>query len=440
MSTAFFTSLHGGMALQEAVLTLISGATAHAATGAKVEVQIMCFAFTDDVIAQALTSLARQYPGVTVRILADWSQSARGGPSVIDGLAQAGCPNLYIKVKLDAPYRWDATKQRLRYSYAASSGMLHHKTLCLLINGLPLFLALGSYNWSGRGRQAYENLLVLGPTDCADILEAFTLEFKALWSDHRLTASLARSRSIFQRLLSEARKGSDLRDPVLLADILGIAGAPLRPECLPARTRTEGDTLAAFSGSHPLADASSGGHSLRNDRRYLDLLRPSGTRRPAPLTLNTLALEAIRAVPDGAGLDLAIYALSPRVPEFAALLDAARRGCRVRVLLDGTLGAGIATSLRGFADREGLPIALRLTGRRMHQKYLCCAEAGLVLTGTANMTEDATLRHSDHRILFRNAPVLAQAFLADFEEIWRRLPMQANPDVHGGEGGGPQVS
>jgi hypothetical protein len=38
------------------------------------------------------------------------------------------------------------------------------------------------------------------------------------------------------------------------------------------------------------------------------------------------------------------------------------------------------------------------------------------------MTEDAVTRHSDHRVLFRQAPDLAAAFQSDFDEIWRRLP------------------
>jgi phosphatidylserine/phosphatidylglycerophosphate/cardiolipin synthase-like enzyme len=193
-------------------------------------------------------------------------------------------------------------------------------------------------------------------------------------------------------------------------------------------SKSRNGCIAAFSGRPLIAGpliAGPGpvaGHAVANDRRSLNLLRPSGVRRPAPLTLNTLALEAIRSVPDGSRLAVAMYALSPRVPEFGALIAAARRGVRVRVLLDGRIGPQAARALQGFAEREGLPLAWRLTGRRMHQKYLCSPEAALVLTGTANMTEDAVTRHSDHRVLFRDAPDLAAAFQTDFDTIWRRLP------------------
>jgi len=138
-------------------------------------------------------------------------------------------------------------------------------------------------------------------------------------------------------------------------------------------------------------------------------------------SLNTLALEAIRAVPSGARLMVAMYALSPRVPEFGALIDAARRGVQVEFILDGTIGARTAAAIAGFAEREGLPLQVQTTRRRMHQKYLCCPNAGMVLTGTANMTEDATDRHSDHRILWRNSPALSAAFADDFATMSARL-------------------
>jgi phosphatidylserine/phosphatidylglycerophosphate/cardiolipin synthase-like enzyme len=185
--------------------------------------------------------------------------------------------------------------------------------------------------------------------------------------------------------------------------------------------------MAAFSGSRPPGDEPTAGHAAANDRRALNLLRPGGARRPAPLTLNTLALEAIRSVPQGAQLRVAMYALSPRVPEFGALIDAARRGVQVAFILDGTIGTRTAAAIAGFAAREGLPLQVQTTRRRMHQKYLCCPDTGMVLTGTANMTADATERHSDHRILWRDAPDLAAAFATDFATMSARLTQSRFP-------------
>lgn len=419
---ALFTSRDGGAGLQARVRTALAEAGGAAPDG-RADLQIMCFAFTDPQIAADLLALARAHPALLIRIVADWSQGAPRGAALLDTMRREGLANLFVKVKLDMPYRWDAVAGRMRYSYAASRGMLHHKTLCLSVDGQPQLLVLGSYNWSARGRQAYENLLVLPASeDHAPVMAAFRAEFEALWSDHRLTAAPGRAQTVAARLRTEAAAGRDLTDAGLLADVFGLAGDAL-PAPRPPRTLAQGRCIAAFSGRPLIAGPGPvAGHAAANDRRSLNLLRPSGARRPAPLTLNTLALEAIRSVPDGGSLAVAMYALSPRVPEFGALIAAARRGVRVQVLLDGRIGPPAAHALQGFAAREGLPLTWRLTGRRMHQKYLCSPEAALVLTGTANMTEDAVSRHSDHRVLFRDAPDLAAAFQSDFDTIWQRLP------------------
>ena len=133
----------------------------------------------------------------------------------------------------------------------------------------------------------------------------------------------------------------------------------------------------------------------------------------ALLTLNALALEAIRGVPAGARLPVAMYAISPRVPEFGEILMAARRGVRGQMLLDAKIGRGLAVALQDVAGIE-----VRVSRRRMYQKYLCRPETGMVLTGTANTTEDATTRHSDHRILWCDALAPSAAFAGDFRTIW----------------------
>jgi hypothetical protein len=213
----------------------------------------------------------------------------------------------------------------------------------------------------------------------------------------------------------------DFNDPAALARVLGLPQPAESPETTGPRKLVDGAVIVAFSGGHALNPRETAGHCSRNDRRALALLRAGGQRRPAPLTLNTLALDAIRSVPDGARLNAAMYALSNRVPEFQALFEAARRGCRVRLLLDRRINRAGIERLGTLGREAGLPIEIRSTKRRMHQKYLSCPDTGMVLTGTANMTLDATMRHADHRILFRHAPELAAEFEADFETIWQRV-------------------
>jgi phosphatidylserine/phosphatidylglycerophosphate/cardiolipin synthase-like enzyme len=57
----------------------------------------------------------------------------------------------------------------------------------------------------------------------------------------------------------------------------------------------------------------------------------------------------------------------------------------------------------------------------MHQKYIVHEETATVVTGTANMSTDASSRHSEHRIRISGCGKLAARFCADFDEIWARL-------------------
>lgn len=422
MNTALFTSIDGGKTLPLAIRTVLD--TLRQAPASAADVQIMCFAFTDGDIAADLVALLRARPDIHVRVIADWSQSAANSPTVLRGIHALGLPNFHLRFKIDLPYDWDPERRRLIYSYAHSTGMLHHKTLMLRRNGQPDMLVTGSFNWSNRGQAAYENLLFLdNRADYQPVLRAFDDEFLALWADDALSATPERARDLFDRLRNAVAEGLDFNDIDALAQALDL---PIPQDAKPEpRTRVDGQAIVAFSGSAALSPREKAGHAARNDRRQLDLLRAGAKRRPAPLTLNTLALEAIRSVPDGAQLNVAMYALSNRVPEFQELITAAKRGCQIRLLLDRKINKSGFERLERLISDAGLPIELRSTKRRMHQKYLSCPQTGMVLTGTANMTMDATLRHADHRILLRHAPELAAEFAADFNTIWQRVAPEA---------------
>src|SRR5262249_48828020 len=97
----------------------------------------MTFAFTDQEIADALADLAARRPGITIRILADWSQRIPAQGQQVGRLARLGLSNLRVRYTIDQPYTWDATAARLRWSYRESRGLLHHKTLGVLVDGRP---------------------------------------------------------------------------------------------------------------------------------------------------------------------------------------------------------------------------------------------------------------------------------------------------------------
>ena len=136
--------------------------------------------------------------------------------------------------------------------------------------------------------------------------------------------------------------------------------------------------------------------------------------------LSVLALDLIGRAAAGDTLKVALYALSARVPEYGALLDAARRGVQICVLLDAVVGRAIHRQLVEVTRRESLPIQVRFANRTMHQKYVVHPQSLSVLTGMANFSTDSSQRHIEQRLLIRGDEALVHAFVADFDAMWAR--------------------
>jgi phosphatidylserine/phosphatidylglycerophosphate/cardiolipin synthase-like enzyme len=424
---ALFSSLVGGERLLERIRTAIDDATA-TANGRTIDVHITTFSFTDQGIAHALRTLAMANPLATVRIIADWGQGSRGGGRQIASLAKS-LPNIVVRYKRDQPYLWDPASRRVRWSYRASRGLLHHKTLAVFIDREPTILICGSFNWTSRAAHSYENLLVVTPDDdeSRSVMQRMEWEFEAMWCDGSVTLSPEEAVSHYQRIISEYTSDPS-RLPTAVVGLASGRGAaiPAMGQHLPADEREpehpeQERVLVAFSSRSPHDAMAGDGYSARNRARRFVLQKPSGKSKPVPLTLTTLALDVIGRARPGDTLCVAMYGLSARVPEYGAFLEAARRGVRVRIILDGLVGSRVRQQLLMSRDREGLPVEIRSGCRMMHQKYVVHPEAETVLNGTANLSRDASARHSEQRIVVRRAPALTAAFLIDFEAIWSRL-------------------
>ena len=322
---------------------------------------------------------------------------------------------------------WDADASRMRWSYDASRGLLHHKTLAVIVDGRPQTLLAGSFNWSTRSAKAYENLLVLTADGAASnrVMTAVEREFEALWSDGAASVSPDEVPSHYAAILAEFQA-----DPACAAgDVIGMdrgADAPinvLRDAESPDGADSSPYAEIAFSSRTPDQGEAVAGYATANRRARFEMSKPSGKIKQVPVTLSTLALDTIARAQPGEHLLVAMYALSVRVPEYGELLAAARRGVRLLVVLDGHAGVRTLSRLAATAyGAEQLPVHLRATGRKvMHQKYIVHPEGQTVLTGTANLSTDASSRHSEHRLLWRGDPRATDAFVADFERMWDRL-------------------
>jgi phosphatidylserine/phosphatidylglycerophosphate/cardiolipin synthase-like enzyme len=433
---ALFTSLHSGDAIRQRLLGLVEEVSVLASSH-RVDLHVMTFAFTDEEIADALILAAMRHASLTVRILADWSQRTRTHGQQVGRLAALDRPNLRVRYSLDQPYVWDSEAGHMRWSYHASRGLLHHKTLGVLVDGRPWKLACGSFNWTATAARSYENLLVVTAEDPGSLMlmTRTELEFEALWSDGRSTVSPNDAHLHYQAILDTYQREPTI-PPSEIAGLAEGASEPLQVlhhEYSPIEKMkapvgqegitdiTNGNVTIAFSSRPSAGSGHQAGCADVNREQRMTLRTPTGRLRLVPVTITNLVMDTIFQTKPGDMILIAIYGLSRRVPEYGALLDAARRGVRLQILLNRVSGHEVAARLRAFRDETGVPIEVRTAGRMMHQKYLIHCETGTVITGTANMSTDASARHWEHRIRIAGCAELAEQYVADFQQIWSRV-------------------
>ena len=415
-----FTSAAGGSVLRARIVQLIAEA-ADLSVGHRVDLNIMTFSFTDPQIADALIAAA-QRRCLHIRLIADWTQRGEDGHQQLSRLARLGLPNLEVRYKKDQPYIWHAEHAQLQWSYLVSRGLLHHKTLSVIVDGEPWRLGCGSYNWTAKSARSYENLVVVSDStpELVALMARMELEFEALWSDGRASLNPDDAETHYRAIAAEYRE-NPLAEPGLITGLeqgSAVALRVLNSHHYLDQALSSGRTVIAFSARIPDEHRSFAGYAELNRRRTLTI---GATARRVPLTIATLALDFILRARAGETLRVAMHGLSPRVPEYGALLDAARRGVHVRILLDGKVGGRTIARLSEALEREVLAIDVRTGSRMMHQKYIVNADSGAVLTGTANMSTDAIGRHSEQRLRFLGNDWLAGRFAADFDTIWNRI-------------------
>lgn len=439
---ALFSSLAGGTALRGRILSVLDDAL-RAGGSRRIDIHIMTFSFTDAAIASALRHVAAAHPNVAIRIIADWRQGAQAAGHRVSDLERAGLPNLHVRYTHDQPYRWDAHRARLRWSYSSSRGLLHHKTLGVLIDGEPWQLACGSFNWTAKARESYENLLIVNAEtgDERELMTAVEREFEAMWCDGRITLSGDEARAHYLKILGEFRDNPTMSPMAVTGIAAGrdvVLGVLRVSEELDANESGSASSPAtmhiAFSSRRSVNAGQMRGYSSHNANRRFALYKSSGKVKVVPLTLSTLALDVIARARAGETLKVAMYALSARVPEYGALLDAARRGVHLQILLDSVVGATMHQQLATAAEKEHLPIDARFANRTMHQKYIVHPASVTVLTGTANLSTDSSLRHSEQRLLIRENAALVNNFVNDFETMWMRAGRAAPHSLNNATG------
>lgn len=375
----------------------------------------MWFAFTDAAIYEALLEVVALPQVHSLKVIADYGNFSSRDNRLVRELANTPSSKVEVRFKTDFPYIWNDSKNDFEWNYKASSGLLHHKSLCVLVNGTPEWLHTGSYNWTKKSNRSYENSLLMKRDEKnGGVLDAFNREFDALW--HIQGLSLSVSEAIQHRKETARIWKNDPGIPALSLidfDMEYLQDFPRREE--------KGTFLVAFCGAHPRSHETLEGFDNDTRRRKFEMKKPNATLNWVPCTPTNLSIDFLNRCEEGQEVLVAMYALSTRVTEFNGIVQAARRGVRFRIILNRQNGIPSQERFRKYAKEEQLPIEVKLSNKMMHSKYMVNEGAGLLLTGTANMTTDAKWRHVEHRMLIKEESELNTAFAANFRMMWERL-------------------
>ena len=144
---------------------------------------------------------------------------------------------------------------------------------------------------------------------------------------------------------------------------------------------------------------------------------PDGSSDPANYVNSPVEAALVTAL-DGAQqtVDVAIYELESQ-PITDALIRAAERGVRVRVVTDGEYGLESPDATFDQLELAGIPIVSDGTRRGyMHNKFVVI-DGLYVWTGSTNLKPNAFYRNNNNAMLIRSSR-LAQNYTAEFEELF----------------------
>jgi phosphatidylserine/phosphatidylglycerophosphate/cardiolipin synthase-like enzyme len=101
-----------------------------------------------------------------------------------------------------------------------------------------------------------------------------------------------------------------------------------------------------------------------------------------------------------------------------AMLQAHRRGVRVRVVTDNDKALDLGSDVARLGD-AGVPVRIDRTEAHMHHKFAVFDEA-LLINGSFNWTRSAA-EHNAENLLVTADPVLVDAYRREFERLWAAL-------------------
>lgn len=126
-------------------------------------------------------------------------------------------------------------------------------------------------------------------------------------------------------------------------------------------------------------------------------------------------------------IDIAVFFLTHK-HVVADLIDAYRRGVRVRVIMDAT-GAKNGYTKHELLRAAGIAVKVENWGGKMHMKS-AVIDGETVITGSMNWTSSGDTKNDENTIIV-HSPKLAKQYETFFETLWNDIPdawLTANPD------------
>ncbi len=230
--------------LEKYVKEAFSAAVSRAKEGREGTIDIMIFSFTSPALADSLLRIARDFPTVKIRILANLSQLFREPTAVlpemegvISGKMDAyravaekrkgfmkdpeqrqraiesetkqiisefrhkPIPNIEIRYKWFPSFSWDAKEGKTVYDhFHPKAALLHHKSV--VVNGETL--VTGSYNWSTYAEtKNLENIMIISGPEDRTLITDFQAEFEAMWNDPSIAKSPEECRRLKDKICAE---------------------------------------------------------------------------------------------------------------------------------------------------------------------------------------------------------------------------------------------
>lgn len=114
-------------------------------------------------------------------------------------------------------------------------------------------------------------------------------------------------------------------------------------------------------------------------------------------------------------IDMAAYSFTS-APIAKALVDAHKRGVRVRVVLDKSQLSERYTGAT-FLANAGIEVRINSRYSIMHNKFLV-VDGATVQTGSFNYTKAAAERNAENVLVIRNTPAIARAYADEWLRLW----------------------